>query len=117
MPTRCCTGIRSARLWSLIAWRQRAAVFEWAALIAAQLLSGYLAWYAVRRGCQHITQRRIAPRQTPLPLWIPQLCMAIGCVVAFVLAFLDAIVARLGGREWFIAAPLRWLSNRRTSWT
>jgi hypothetical protein len=30
--------------------------------------------------------------------------MAIGCI-AFALAFLDAIVARLRGRAWFIAGP------------
>ena len=78
------------------------AVFEWGALIAAQLLSGYLAWYAVRAVWLSYITQDVSPSADATPLWIPQLCMAIGCV-AFALAFLDAIVARLRGREWFIA--------------
>ena len=78
------------------------AVFEWGALIAAQLLSGYLAWYAVRAVWLSYIMHDVSPSADATPLWIPQLCMAIGCV-AFALAFLDAIVARLRGREWFIA--------------
>ena len=78
------------------------AVFEWGALIAAQLLSGYLAWYAVRAVWLSYFTHDVSPSADATPLWIPQLCMAIGCV-AFALAFLDAIVARLRGREWFIA--------------
>ena len=80
------------------------AVFEWGALIAAQLLSGYLAWYAVRAVWLSYITHDVSPSADATPLWIPQLCMAIGCV-AFALAFLDAIVARLRGREWFIAGP------------
>ena len=78
------------------------AVFEWGALIAAQLLSGYLAWYAVRAVLLSYITHDVSPSADATPLWIPQLCMAIGCV-AFALAFLDAIVARVRGREWFIA--------------
>ena len=80
------------------------AVFEWGALIAAQLLSGYLAWYAVRAVWLSYITQDVSPSADATPLWIPQLCMAIGCV-AFALAFLDAIVARWRGREWFIAGP------------
>ena len=80
------------------------AVFEWGALIAAQVLSGYLAWYAMRAVWLSYTTHDVSPSADATPLWIPQLCMAIGCV-AFALAFLDAIVARLRGREWFIAGP------------
>ncbi len=79
-------------------------VFEWAALIAAQALSGYLAWYAVRSVWLSYITHDVSPSADATPLWIPQLCMAIGCL-AFALAFLDAIVARLRGREWFIAGP------------
>ena len=80
------------------------AVFEWGALIAAQVLSGYLAWYAMRAVWLSYTTHDVSPSADATPLWIPQLCMAIGCV-AFALAFLDAIVARVRGREWFIAGP------------
>lgn len=79
-------------------------VFEWSALIAAQALTGYLAWYAVRSVWLSYITHDVSPSADATPLWIPQLCMAIGCI-AFALAFLDAIVARLRGREWFIAGP------------
>ena len=78
--------------------------FEWGALIAGLGLSGYLAWFAVRAVWLSYTTHDISPGSDATPLWIPQLCMAIGCV-AFALAFLDAIVARWRGREWFIAGP------------
>ena len=78
------------------------AVFEWGALIAAQVLSGYLAWYAVSSVWLSYITHDVSPSADATPLWIPQLCMAIGCV-AFAVAFLDAIVARVRGREWFIA--------------
>jgi TRAP-type C4-dicarboxylate transport system permease small subunit len=73
------------------------------------LLIAAWAWRSIwpglpaRRGCLHHARRLSSADATPL--WIPQLCMAIGCA-AFALAFLDAIVARWRGREWFIAARL-----------
>ena len=51
-----------------------------AVLIAAQLLSGYLAWYAVRAVAVHTSRTTYRPSADATPLWIPQLCMAIGCV-------------------------------------
>lgn len=80
------------------------AVFEWGGLIVALGLSLYLAWFAVRAVWLSYTTHDISPGADATPLWIPQLSMAIGCV-AFALAFLDAIVARLRGREWFVAGP------------
>ena len=85
--------------------RQRArAGFEWGALIAALGLAVYLAWFAMRAVWLSYITHDVSPAADATPLWIPQLSMAIGCV-AFALAFLDAIVARWRGREWFIAGP------------
>ena len=84
---------------------QRArAGFEWGALIAALGLAVYLAWFAMRAVWLSYITHDVSPAADATPLWIPQLSMAIGCV-AFALAFLDAIVARWRGREWFIAGP------------
>jgi TRAP-type C4-dicarboxylate transport system permease small subunit len=83
--------------------RTRAA-FEWAMLIAGLGLALYLAWFAARAVWLSYITHDVSPAADATPLWIPQLCMAIGCA-AFALAFLDAIVARWRGREWFIAGP------------
>ena len=84
---------------------QRArAGFEWGALIAALGLAVCLAWFAMRAVWLSYITHDVSPAADATPLWIPQLSMAIGCV-AFALAFLDAIVARWRGREWFIAGP------------
>ena len=82
-------------------WR---GAFEWFCLSSALVLTAYIACYAVRSVWISYVTHDISPAADASPLWIPQLCMAIGCV-AFALAFLDAIVARLRGREWFIAGP------------
>ena len=77
---------------------------EWGALVAALGLAVYLAWFAMRAVWLSYITHDVSPAADATPLWIPQLSMAIGCV-AFALAFLDAIVARWRGREWFIAGP------------
>lgn len=78
--------------------------FEWGALFAGLGLAVYLAWFAIRAVWLSYITHDVSPAADATPLWIPQLCMAIGCV-GFALAFLDAIVARWRGREWFIAGP------------
>ena len=83
--------------------RLRAAM-EWFSLATATAVAATLAFYAVRMVLQSHEFEEISQGVDATPLWIPQLCMAIGCA-AFALAFLDAIVARWRGREWFIAGP------------
>lgn len=81
----------------------RRALEVWS-LAAATLLAVLSAFYACRLSWQSHQFHDISTGNDATPLWIPQLCMAIGCA-AFALAFLDAIVARWRGREWFIAGP------------
>ena len=105
LPTALMHGdhIRVTLLLDRLGGRARAAL-EWAGLIVALGLSSYLAWFAVRAVWLSYETHDVSPAADATPLWIPQLSMAIGCV-AFALAFLHAIVARLRGREWFIEGP------------
>ena len=105
LPTALMHGdhIRVTLVLDRLGQRARAG-FEWGALIAALGLAVYLAWFAMRAVWLSYITHDVSPAADATPLWIPQLCMAIGCV-AFALAFLDAIVARWRGREWFIAGP------------
>ena len=105
LPTALMHGdhIRVTLVLDRLGQRARAG-FEWGALIAALGLAVYLAWFAMRAVWLSYITHDVSPAADATPLWIPQLCMAIGCVV-FALAFLDAIVARWRGREWFIAGP------------
>ena len=105
LPTALMHGdhIRVTLVLDRLGQRARAG-FEWGALIAALGLAVYLAWFAMRAVWLSYITPDVSPAADATPLWIPQLCMAIGCVV-FALAFLDAIVARWRGREWFIAGP------------
>jgi len=105
LPTALMHGdhIRVTLLLDRLDSRVRAA-FEWAGLFAGLGLSGYMAWFAVRAVWLSYETHDVSPAADATPLWIPQLCMAIGCT-AFALAFLDAIVARLRGRDWFIEGP------------
>ena len=105
LPTALMHGdhIRVTLVLDRLGQRARAG-FEWGALIAALGLAVYLAWFAMRAVWLSYITHDVSPAADATPLWIPQLCMAIGCV-GFALAFLDAIVARWRGREWFIAGP------------
>ena len=105
LPTALMHGDHSRVTLVLDRLGQRArAGFGWGALIAALGLAVYLAWFAMRAVWLSYITHDVSPAADATPLWIPQLSMAIGCV-AFALAFLDAIVARWRGREWFIAGP------------
>ena len=100
LPTALMHGdhIRVTLVLDRLGQRARAG-FEWGALIAALGLAVYLAWFAMRAVWLSYITHDVSPAADAT-----QLCMAIGCVV-FALAFLDAIVARWRGREWFIAGP------------
>ncbi|MFY3384801.1 TRAP transporter small permease [Paracidovorax sp. MALMAid1276] len=78
------------------------AMMEWGGLLAAMVLSAYTAWYAIRLVWLSYITHDVSAAADASPLWIPQLSMAVGCVV-FAIAFGHAIVARWQGREWFLA--------------
>ena len=80
-------------------WR---AAFEWWSLAAGAALAIYLAWFSVRLVWVSYSTHDISPAADATPLWIPQLAMALGCI-GFAAGFLQAIVARRGGRD--IVAP------------
>lgn len=75
-------------------------VLEYWGLAAGLGLSAYLAWFSCRLVWQSHTYHDISQSSDATPLWIPQLTMALGCI-GFAVAFADALIARLQGREFF----------------
>lgn len=80
-------------------WR---GAFEWWCLGAATVLSLYVAWFSVRLAWVSYLTHDVSSAADATPLWIPQLAMALGCS-GFALAFLQALLARRGGRD--LVAP------------
>ncbi len=78
-------------------------VFEYGCLVAAVGLSAYFAWFAGRLVWVSYVTHDISPGSDATPLWIPQTLMALGCV-GFCMAFVEALVARLQGKEFFEVA-------------
>ena len=68
------------------------------ALTIASLLSGFLAFYACRLVWQSWEINDISVGIDATPLWIPQILMAMGCVIFFI-AFCDELVLELLGRR------------------
>lgn len=75
--------------------------FEWFCLLAALVLTAYVAWYAARSVWISYLTHDISPSADASPLWIPQISMAIGCI-GFAIAFAHALVLRARGQS-FIA--------------
>jgi TRAP-type C4-dicarboxylate transport system permease small subunit len=78
-------------------------VLEYWCLLAGVGLSAYLAWFACRLVWTSRIYNDISQSLDATPLWIPQLAMALGCV-GLAIAFIDALFARLQGRDFFVAA-------------
>jgi TRAP-type C4-dicarboxylate transport system permease small subunit len=73
-------------------------VAEYWCLLAATVMSLYLAWYALRLvGVSYLTHD-ISPASDMTPLWIPQLSMAIGAV-GLAVAFIEDLVRKIAGEE------------------
>ncbi len=87
--------IRVTLILNRLSQKGRAA-FELACLLAAALLSWFVAWYACRSVWVSYITHDVSPAADVTPLWIPQLSMAIGCI-GFAVAFLHALVLRLRG--------------------
>jgi TRAP-type C4-dicarboxylate transport system permease small subunit len=74
-------------------------VLEYGCLAAATGLCLYLAWYACRLVWVSRITHDVSPAADATPLWIPQIAMALGAV-GLALAFLEALIARIRGREF-----------------
>lgn len=71
---------------------------EVAALIVATVLSGFLAFYAVRLAWQSWEIDDISVGIDATPMWIPQILMALGTLVFFI-AFCDELLLELMGKR------------------
>jgi len=80
---------------------QRAArLLELWSLAAGLALAAALAVFATRLVWMSYLTHDVSPSADATPLWLPQLAMALGCL-GFAVAFADALLARLQGREFF----------------
>lgn len=89
--------IRVTLLLSALKGRARRALEIWA-LVAAVLLAGLSAGYAVRLSWQSYAFHDISTGNDATPLWIPQLAMAAGTLILLI-AFIDELVLELQGRR------------------
>jgi TRAP-type C4-dicarboxylate transport system permease small subunit len=71
---------------------------ELVALAAATLLAAAFAWYGARLVLQSWQFNDISTANDATPLWIPQLSMAIGCIVLLI-AFIDEFVLEWRGER------------------
>ncbi len=89
--------IRVTLVLGLLRGRARRAL-ELCALLAALLLSGFLALYAARLVWQSWDFHDISVGIDATPMWIAQLPMAVGTAVFFI-AFVDEFILELLGRR------------------
>ncbi len=73
---------------------------EWWSLAVGFALAVFMAFYSVRLVWISRETHDVSQAMDATPLWIPQLAMALGCIV-FALALLDALVARARGAAFF----------------
>jgi len=72
--------------------------FELFCLAAATVITGYVAWFAVRMVWLSWLINDISQAQDQTPLWIPQTVMAFGAVILFI-AFVEDLVDEIRGRR------------------
>ncbi|WP_119422937.1 TRAP transporter small permease [Desertibaculum subflavum] len=68
----------------------------WCLAIAAAL-SGYLAWFSIKTTWVSYEIGDVSTGLVPVPLWIPQVAMALGASVLFIAVLEQLIVALAGG--------------------
>jgi TRAP-type C4-dicarboxylate transport system permease small subunit len=68
------------------------------ALFAATLLAALFAFYSCRLSWQSYTFHDVSTSNDATPLWLPQLCMALGAIVLLV-SFVDELVLELRGER------------------
>ena len=94
---RCGAHIRVAMLIQTMTTRQRRFIEIWCSGMGA-ILSGYFAVYAVGLVIESWQFGDLSPGMVALPLWIPQVPMAVGLIV-LTIALIDECVEALAGRE------------------
>ena len=68
------------------------------ALAIATAITSIFAWHTAKMALQSFTRNEVTAGLVPLPLWLPQLAMAVG-VVLFALAVFEDLVRALLGRD------------------
>ena len=68
------------------------------ALAIGAAISGILAWHIVRMVIQNMLRGEVTLGLVPVPLWLPQLGMAVG-VVLFAVAMIEDLVRACAGRD------------------
>ena len=91
--------IRATLLLDHVGPRTRSRM-ELAALGLGVAISLYLAWFALRLVWVSYTLHDVAPTGDATPMWIPQLCMALGCI-GFAMAFVQALWSALSGQPFY----------------
>lgn len=66
-------------------------------LALGTLLTGYLAWFSVRLCWQSYEINDLSTGLIAIPLWIPQVGMALGAVVLCIAVFEQLVVVAMGG--------------------
>jgi TRAP-type C4-dicarboxylate transport system permease small subunit len=74
-----------------------ARVFVVLALAVAAMISGILAWETIGMVVQNATRGEVTSGLVPVPLWIPQVGMALG-VTLFAIAIVEDLVNAVRGR-------------------
>jgi len=100
---RCGDHIRVSLLLHALKGRARQAM-EIACLVVTVFLSGYFAWYTVDMTWTSYQIGDVSQGLVAVPLWIPQLAMALGLVVLAIAVADDLIAALLGGTPSYEAA-------------
>ncbi|VFS28947.1 TRAP dicarboxylate transporter, DctQ subunit, unknown substrate 5 [plant metagenome] len=85
----------------------RRKVCEMLCLLVATVFMGIFAWYAVAGMIESHTFGEVTQGMVPVPMWIPQIGMAVGAVIMFI-ALADDLVCALRGRDpsYLVAKPV-----------
>jgi TRAP-type C4-dicarboxylate transport system permease small subunit len=76
--------------------RARRAAELWCLLLGS-LLSGYLAWFSVRLCYVSWQINDVSTGLIAIPLWIPQVAMALGAVILMIAVIEQFVVVAMGG--------------------
>jgi TRAP-type C4-dicarboxylate transport system permease small subunit len=94
---RCGAHIRVSMVVQTLTTAQRRFVEVWCTGMGA-VLSGYFSGYTVGLVLESLEFGDVSPGMIPVPLWIPQVPMAVGLIV-LTIALVDDLVEALAGRE------------------
>lgn len=103
---RCGEHIRVSLLLEHLKLGRRRAM-EIACLVVSLFLCGYFAWYAIDMTWTSYQLNDVSQGLVAVPLWIPQLAMALGLVVLAIALADDLLVALRGGVPSYEAAEAK----------